>query len=264
MTWTTIKVSMKTIVIKATLLGARWVPGPAGTAGTPGSSAYAIWLSLWNTWTVQDFLNSFNGTDGTNWTNWEWVPTGWTTWQILEKSSDDDYDTQRVAKAAGGGASHFMELEGYRRRLRYNYAYTRDDDGIMYEYSNDSLSTIWDPTTWLNYWNSMYRCKKTGQATQWKRDFIYDSFGITGSQMEIYIYKMVKVRDSISWETIIELAKIVVDTGDLTARRWYDFSWTLDSPIDLVEWDMLSFVIVLKSPNDTNYYYLEDLYFILK
>jgi hypothetical protein len=42
------------------------------------------------------------GTNGTNGSNGQGVPTGGTTWQVLEKSSNTDFDT-RWATPAGGG-----------------------------------------------------------------------------------------------------------------------------------------------------------------
>ena len=158
----------------------------------------------------------------------------------------------------GWGANHFMFLEWYRWRARYNYGYTFDEEGNMYEYSSELTTVSWEP--YLNYANAVYRCKKTGNATNWEMNFIFDWTATLEWEFELHLYKIQKINDSIS-STATELAVVTSTIWAMTARRWYEDSWTFDSPISLTEWDMLALVIVQKAPNDTTFRYLEDFYF---
>ena len=85
-----------------------------------------------------------------------------------------------------------IALSGYRWRMRYNYAYTWDAQGTMYEYAQNSTTTVGTPAAF--YFDPCLTM--TDDATgieNYKFTYIYDSTAIgTDYQMTVYIYKINK------------------------------------------------------------------------
>jgi len=57
-----------------------------------------LWWPQWSKWDKGDKWDKWDkgdkGDPGEDGTDWEWVPAWWTTWQLLAKKSDNDYDVE--------------------------------------------------------------------------------------------------------------------------------------------------------------------------
>jgi hypothetical protein len=46
----------------------------------------------------------------------------------------------------------------------------------------------------------------------------------------------------------------------MDAGKWYNFTGSFSSAISFTEWDLICVVFTQKAPNNTSYYYLDNLH----